>query len=71
MSVETEDCIYLSWFQQAKSLKRSLKSNWHTKEIISKNVEGVTTNLEWSEIQIKESYLKVKSFKPRIIVRFF
>ena len=40
---------------------RPLKSNWHIKEKISKCVKGKTTNLEWEEVQIKKSNLKVKN----------
>ena len=47
---------------------RPLKSNWLIKEIISKSVKGITTNLEWYEVQIKKSYLKLKRFlKPDLL----
>ena len=39
--------------------------------MISTNVKGVTINLEWDEVQIKKSYLKVKNFKTGIILRGF
>ena len=70
MSVETKDCIYLSRLQKEKAKKSPLICNWLIKEMISKNIKGVTTNLEWDEIQITKSYLKVKNFKTIIIVRF-
>ena len=50
MSVETKDCIYLSGLQQAKALKRPIKCNWLIREMASKNVKGVTKNLEWDKI---------------------
>ena len=40
---------------------RPLKCNWLIKEMISKNVKKITTNLEWDEVQIKKSYFKVKN----------
>ena len=39
---------------------RPLKSNWLIKEMISKSGKGITTNLEWDEVQNKKKYLKVK-----------
>ena len=39
---------------------RPLKWNWLKKEMISKSVKGITTNLEWDKIQTEKKYLKVK-----------
>ena len=35
---------------------RLLKCNWIIKEMILKTVKGITTNLEWDEVQIEKSY---------------
>ena len=64
-----KDFIYLTRLQQGKAIKRQLKCNWLLKEISSKNVKRVATNVQSEEIQIKKkSYLKVKKYlKPELL----
>ena len=51
---------------------RPLKSNWLIKEMFFKTVKRITTNLEWDEVQIKNSYLKFKKIlRPELLYYIF
>ena len=49
MSVEQKIAFVYNDCSWVTTLKRPLKCKWLIQEMISKNVKGATTNLEWDE----------------------